>query len=170
MTDAEAVPARKRMRRKVLILILAVVGLFAWGVFRMATYNPNYVKEVGRNRLILKSGEGVVLIGVECPPRQEPRVGKRAEEFLESLTLNRYVRIEQDEKKSDQADWMLGYVFTDDHGKEVFLNEELLRRGYGKLALSYPNLKYRKVLEAAEAEAREKNLGVWDPSYKPTEQ
>ena len=170
MSDAkstpDAPPAKKH--RVILILLLVILVGFLWLVYKVRTWNPNYVtKIVQADWIILKSEEGVHLIGVSCPPVEGGGLGQQAFDFTKSCVLNRYIRIEKGEQPKDEAGWVLGYVFVPVDGKEMFLNEELLRRGYGKVSPVYPNLKYRKVFEAAEAEAKSKKLGVWSPSYKP---
>jgi micrococcal nuclease len=67
----------------------------------------------------------------------------------------------------DPSGWIRGYVFAPSDGQEVFLNEELLRKGLARLKLMFPNLKYRDRLQAAEAEAKSRKVGLWSPDYKP---
>lgn len=160
--------ARRKSSRMVLILVAAVLVGFAYGVFRMATYDPNYVIEVPHSAsLKLKSG-GVRLIGVVPPPVHDRLVGRPAQQFVEACVLRRHIQLEEGRKPEGAAGWILGYVFVEKDGKRMFLNEELLRRGFARLKLVYPNLKYRKQLEAAEAEAKAKKIGVWRPGYKPS--
>ncbi|HUW57634.1 MAG TPA: thermonuclease family protein [Planctomycetota bacterium] len=159
---------RARHRRVLLITwSIVVLGLII-GVIRMATYDPNYVVKVDdANKLILKSG-GVRVVGVEVLPFETGGLGAEAAEFTKKLVLDRRIRVETDpEKVKDDADWTLGYVFVEVDGKELFLNEELLRHGYGEYRPAYPHLSYRKRLDAAQAEAQRKKLGRWHPDFKP---
>jgi len=159
--------ARSNRRLLLIVLAIVVVGLF-YGVFSMVTYNPNYVTRVDHaDRITLKSGDGVVLLGVDCPPVQETQVGKAAAEFTRSLVLHHTIRIDTDKEPRDQAAWIQGYVFVQKDGQEVFLNEELLRHGFGRAKPVYPNVKYRDRLEAAASEARSQKIGIWSPTYKP---
>lgn len=163
--DPEAI--RKKNRRMLLVLSVIVVVFLAVGVYKMAHYNPNYVEDVDdANRILLKSG-GVSLIGVDVLPWEIPGLGQDAHNFVKSLVLKRYIRIETDKREKDAAGWTLGYIFVEKDGQEIFINEELLRRGLAWLKLAFPNLKYRKRLEAAEAEARKEKIGLWHPDYKP---
>ncbi|KPK97501.1 MAG: hypothetical protein AMK75_07520, partial [Planctomycetes bacterium SM23_65] len=134
--DPEAI--RRKNRRLVLILsVIVVVGLTI-GVYKMAHYNPNYVEKVDdANRIILKSGEGVNLIGVAVLPWEIPGLGQDAHKFVKNLIFERYIRIETDKKEKDAAGWTLGYVFVEKDGKEIFINEELLRRGLARLKLAF---------------------------------
>ena len=159
--DAGRRRAFGRGRSFLIVVALLILGL-AFGIYRMLTYNPNYVTVVyDANRLTLKSGEDVVLIGVYCEPGAEKRLGGPAAEFTKECVLDRYIRVERGEKPVTVSGEILGYVFVEKDGKEIFLNEELLRHGFGKLALAFPNLKYRKRLEAAEAEAKRNKVGFW---------
>jgi micrococcal nuclease len=160
--------SRRSNRWIILILLAAVVLGFALLVYRIMTYDPNYVVAVyDANRVVLKSGEGVFLIGVDCPPVQEKQVGEPASELTKKWLLNRHIRLEKDEEPKDRDGWILGYVFVHEDGQDVFVNEELLRHGFARVKLAYPNLKYRNRLEAAESEAKSKNIGLWSPDYKP---
>jgi len=161
--------AARRPNRRIILVLLALLALaFLYYLVRMLTYNPNYVEAVyDANRVVLKSGEGVVLIGVDCPPVQEKSVGEPAAELTSKWVLHRYIRIEKDKEPKDAAGWILGYVFVKKDGQEVFVNEDLLRHGFARVKLAYPNLKYRSKLEAAESEAKSKKIGLWSPDYRP---
>ena len=158
---------RRSNRRLILVLVAVVVLGFLYFLVAMLTYNPNYAKAVtDANRILLKSGDGVFLIGIDCPPLGEKPVGGPAAELTKKWVLDRYIRIETDVEPKDPAGWILGYVFVTNDGQEVFVNEELLRHGLARLRLAFPNLKYRQRLEAAESEARSKKIGLWSPDYK----
>ena len=161
-------PGRARHRRFLLVVwAIIVVGLIV-GVYKMATYDPNYVTDVNdANRLHLKSG-GVFVVGVEVLPFEVGGLGAEAAEFTKKLVLGRRIRIETDpERPKDAGGWTLGYVFVEKDGREVFLNEELLLHGYGVHKPVFPNLSYRDRLEAAQTEAKRKKIGRWHPDFKP---
>jgi endonuclease YncB( thermonuclease family) len=159
--------ARSNRRLFLIVFAVVVVGL-SYGVLCMFMYNPNYVTKVyDADRIMLKSGDGVVLTGIECPPVQDTQVGEPGTRFTEKRLLNRYIRIESDVEPMEPTGWIRGYVFFKNDGQEVFLNEELLRNGFGRAKPVFPNVKYRDRLEAAESEARSRKIGVWSPDYKP---
>jgi endonuclease YncB( thermonuclease family) len=163
-------PASTQARNRWLLLFLVAVVVvgFIYGIVRMATYDPYYVVWVyDADRLKLKSNDGVVLIGVECPPSQDKQIGEAGCLFTKKLLMDRYIRVETDVDQKDPSGWIRGYVFVKNNGQELFLNEELLRLGFARLKLVFPNLKYRVRLEAAEAEAKSKKIGLWSPDYKP---
>lgn len=172
MADSELAPgseaARRKNRRMVLILAVFVSLGLGYGTYRMWTYNPNYVVHVDHaDRILLKSDTGLRLIGIEVNPVQDKQVGEPAAKFVAECILGKYIRIERDVRKEDRGGWILAYVFVQSEGREIFLNLELLRRGLAKHLPAAPNLKYRKEFEAAEAEAKGKQLGFWSPDYTP---
>jgi len=169
-TPSPAPPQTPANRRRVRILLVVIVVGLLYGIYSMVTYDPNYVINVAEPnplvRLILRGEAGLKVIGVECPPLQDERVGKVAWEFVKSCVLDRKVRIEPGEKPYDPDRWLMGYVYYRKDGREYFLNEELLRRGYGRVALWDPYLKYRRKFEEAQAEAEREKRGIWAPGYK----
>ncbi len=172
MTQVQLAPdtSSRRTRRRVLILLGVVAVGAALIAYRVFSWDPNYVINViDANKLILNGDEGALVCCVDSPPYMETVVGAPAVAFTRQCILRKHIRLELAEKPKDETTWTLGYIFYKDaSGEERFLNEELLRRGYGRLVLAFPNLKYRKVLEAAEAEAKAKKLGVWAPGYVPS--
>lgn len=174
MADAPTTaPATKERspKRLVGVLVGVIVISLIYFTWKLITWNPNHVKVVSvdqANSFLLDSEEaGLTLIGVEVPPANEERVGKKACEFVSERILNKYIHIVRGEKPTGDAGWILGYAYyAGDDGKERFLNEELLRRGYGRLRLEFPNDKqFRSLFEAAQAEAKQKKLGVWQDGY-----
>jgi micrococcal nuclease len=107
------------------------------------------------------------LIGLDAPRKstrdqegQEPW-GTRAQQFLSLLATRKEVRIEFDvvvPTEDGTARW--GYVWLGDR----LLNEEVLRAGHAVLATRPPNVRHVERLQAAQAEAREKQRGIWDPT------
>lgn len=173
MTTSRPTPgseaARRKNRRLMLVMALVVVvglGYFAW---TLCFYDPNYQKAVmvyDANQITLKSGRGVELIGVDPPPVQDRQVGAKAAALTTEWVLHRKIRIETDKRVKNPAGWILGYVFCKKDGREIFLNEELVRRGYARAVPEAPNLKYRQRLATAEAEAKAKKLGIWSDDYR----
>ena len=156
-----------RLTKAWLLVLVIVVGM-AWMVYRIATFNPHYVRKVeDADQLILKTNEIVKLIGVEVPPAVDQDVGAEAQRFVIDLVVNRYVRIHTDEQERlPGSNWILGYVYVERGGEEVFVNLELIRRGYARTRPEAPNLKHQEEFAAAEAQARAAKLGVWRDGYR----
>src|SRR3989344_1084456 len=93
-------------------------------------------------------------------PEQNEPFYREANQFTESMVLNKEITLEQEDKyKQDKFGRLLGYVFVDG----VNLNIELVRNGLAKVVLyeKRAELKYQDVLLSAEKEAKEKRMGIW---------
>jgi endonuclease YncB( thermonuclease family) len=172
MSEAQPVPAATPKsgsnRKRVLFLVAVIVAGSLWGVFKIATWAQDHIiRVIDANKVFLNGEQGLLLIGADCPPYMEPVVGKPAQQFVIECVLDRKVRVEPgEEKPMDDAHWLMGYIYYRKDGRERFLNEDLLRLGYARYKPAWPYLKYRRIFEAAEAEAKQKQLGVWAPGYK----
>ena len=149
-------------------MLLIVVAGTAYGIYRIATWDPNVVVSVDEgDNFFIKSGERFHLIGMRCLACNAGGVGIEAKEFTRECVLDKHIRIEKGKKpRKDEAGWIWAYVFYKDkkNGEELLLNVELVRRG---LALAKPgrgvDLTHREELRAAETEAREARIGLWHP-------
>ncbi len=97
--------------------------------------------------------ETVKLIGVESAQ-------DTSGDNLERLLSDNYVDLTFDEIERDNEGNLLAYVYSED-GR--FLNEEVLRDGYAKLADETQNTLYEDVLRKAQDSAIERKVGVWAP-------
>ncbi len=99
--------------------------------------------------------EKVGLISVEVPES----VAEMATEFAR-LYLRRGtpVKLELDEDVRYSRGRMLAYVYLP--GGEM-LNALLIQEGYAKTAIVPPNAKYKDLFSKLQAEARDKNKGLW---------
>lgn len=121
--------------------------------------------------------QSVRLVGIECPEgtasskarREAKKLGMTMTEYLkygdEAAALTRRLlpkngnfRIEYDVEKRDKYGRLLGYVFLSD-GRMV--NEELVKAGLAYLFPTEKNVKYKKRLLAALAEAKKYRRGIW---------
>jgi micrococcal nuclease len=121
--------------------------------------------------------QSVRLVGIECPEgtasskarREAKKLGMTMTEYLkygdEAAALTRRLlpkngkfRIEYDVEKRDKYGRLLGYVFLSD-GR--MLNEELVKAGLAYLFPTEKNVKYKKRLLAALAEAKKYRRGIW---------
>jgi micrococcal nuclease len=88
-------------------------------------------------------------------------LGKEAELLNKEFVLGKTVRVEEDVTKRDKYRRILGYVFVEKDGREIMVQEELLRRGVAYLYTFPPNVKYVDRLVRAFKEAKEKKAGFW---------
>jgi micrococcal nuclease len=107
------------------------------------------------------------LIGIDTPETVDPRrgvqcFGKEASNETKRVSLGREVRLEKDVSEIDKYQRILRYVYVKlDDGSFLFLNDYLVRAGFAKSLTYPPDVKYQTRFQAAEQEARSKNLGLW---------
>ncbi|MFC1539892.1 thermonuclease family protein [Gemmatimonadota bacterium] len=106
--------------------------------------------------------ETVRYIGVDTPETVHPNkgvepYGKTASEFNRSLVEGKWVRLTLDVEQRDRYGRLLAYVYTD----SLFVNAELLRRGYAQLMTVPPNVLHVDEFVALQKHARETGEGLW---------
>ena len=87
---------------------------------------------------------------VECFARE-------ASAFLERLVEGRRVRLERDVEARDRYGRLLAYV----HRGELFVNAEMVRRGYATVATFPPNVRHADELVRLQRGARRDGSGLW---------
>jgi micrococcal nuclease len=109
--------------------------------------------------------EDVRLLGVDTPETKHPSrpvecFGAEAAAFTaDLLPPGTPVRLERDEEARDAYGRLLAYVRrTPD---DVFVNLELVRRGYADVLVIAPNDAYAPLLRQAGAQARDEAQGLW---------
>ena len=107
-----------------------------------------------------KKQEKVRLIGIDAPELGQKPWGEQAKQYLESILLTSgwKVKIESDVEKTDQHGRTLAYLWTYDGS---LINLMMIKGGYALLYTVSPNVKHAEEFRKAQAEAREKRLGIW---------
>lgn len=96
-------------------------------------------------------------IGIDTPETNEPYY-KSAKELNKSLLRKKKARLEFDTKKLDRSgNRLLAYVFVDD----VFVNAEIISRGYASAYVVQPNVKYESLFKELEDKAKQNQYGIW---------
>src|SRR3972149_7840271 len=115
------------------------------------------VKEVvDGDTIILLDGSRVRLIGINTP-EYGMYFFEEAREVLEAIVLGREVILEKDITDKDKYGRLLKYVYTGD----LFVNLEMVKRGFANAYTYPPDVKYTERFLEAERYARENNLGLW---------
>jgi len=119
-----------------------------------------YVKEViDGDTLILSNGERIRLIGINTPESGKYYFNE-AKDILEILVLGKEVRLEKDVTDRDKYGRLLRYVYTED----LFVNMEMVKRGFANMYTYPPDVKYTEEFLEAERHARLNEAGLWEKS------
>ncbi|MDQ6726951.1 MAG: thermonuclease family protein [Actinomycetota bacterium] len=115
--------------------------------------------------IVVAGGERVRLIGVDTPETKAPNqpvgcFGEEASRFTTSLLpAGTPVRLVGDAEQRDKYGRLLAYVYRRSDG--LFVNAELLRRGFGQTLTIPPNVAHTDEFVAIAGRAREANQGLW---------
>src|SRR5215212_8983311 len=163
------------MRRLVLLLILAAVGATAAGVGRDGSLRDGrdaapapapgegrVTRVVDGDTIVVGASERVRLIGVDTPESVKPGTpvqcfAREASAFTKRLLTGRRVRLERDVEERDRYGRLLAYVYVGD----LFVNAELVRRGYASVATFPPNVRHVDEFVRLQREARAARRGLW---------
>lgn len=110
-------------------------------------------------------GERVRLIGMDTPETVDPKrpvgcYGKEASAFTKSLLPpGTAVRMVGDVEQRDRYGRLLAYVYRRADG--LFVNAELLRRGFAQVLTIPPNVAHTDEFVAIGRQAREASQGLW---------
>jgi micrococcal nuclease len=116
-------------------------------------------------RVALASGEEAVrYIGVDTPESVKPGspvecFAKRASAFNERLVAGERVRLVRDVEERDRYGRLLAYVYRARDG--LFVNAELVRRGYATVATFPPNVAHEREFRRLARGARRSGRGLW---------
>jgi len=119
--------------------------------------------------IVLADGKRVRYIGINTPEidhdkqRAQP-FGYTARTFNKQMVLNRKVFLEFDLERHDRYGRLLAYIFLPE---EMFLNEQMLQKGYAFFLFRKPNLKYNQRLMKAQQEAMKAQKGLWNNWSEP---
>jgi micrococcal nuclease len=95
-------------------------------------------------------------IGINTPESGEP-CGSEATAFNNSLVGGKTVIMVKDVSETDRYGRLLRYVYVDD----LFVNAELVAKGYAEAVRYPPDTRYAEHFEELEAQARAANTGCY---------
>lgn len=101
-------------------------------------------------------------IGIDTPETIAPNtpvqwMGKEASAENKSLVEGKTVYLEKDVSETDKYGRLLRYVYVGN----LFVNAELVRKGYAKVSTYPPDVKYQSLFLQMQQEARAANRGLW---------
>ena len=122
-----------------ILLLLLLVGCSSYDT-------ATVVRVIDGDTFVIDSGEHVRLIGMNTPERYEEGYHE-ATAALSDLVLDKEVKLEKDVSDKDKYHRLLRYVYIDD----IFVNEELVRKGYAEVFIFYPDTKYASIFESVQS-------------------
>jgi len=147
------------------VAILAVGGGKLAGAVHSDT--ARVVRVVDGDTVVVRTGghqERVRYIGVDTPESVKPGTpvqcfAKAASAENKRLVEGREVRLVQDLEAHDRYGRTLAYVYRKSDG--LFVNAELVRRGYGKPLTIPPNVAHAAEFRRLAKTARREGRGLW---------
>ena len=95
---------------------------------------------------------------IDTPEQGEPFYNEATK--LNQLLIGRQtVYLLKDVSETDRYGRLLRYVYTQDG---LLVNAEIVRHGMARMAVFPPDTQLEKEIRAAEAEAREHKIGIWN--------
>jgi micrococcal nuclease len=167
--------SRKKIISSVLITLAFVVGSAAFlkNQIQPLCFNNEFSSEarvakvIDGDTIVLDGGEKVRYLGINAPEIRVrygnqwiPKIqicGEEAKTYNQKLVEGKMVRLEYDQKKRDDYNRILAYVWSD----EVLINGALLRNGLALVDVRSPNRKHQKMFFDSQKEAREFHRGIW---------
>lgn len=155
--------------KKVKILILILITMWLTPVFANETVDVKFSKCVDGDtaKFILNNKEITArFLAIDTPETVHPTkgvepYGKDASNYTcDKLTNAEKIVLEYDDgsDKTDKYDRHLVWVYYDNN----FLQEELIKKGYAKVAYLYGDYKYTTDLQNAEIVAKSDKKGIWN--------
>jgi len=118
------------------------------------------VKEViDGDTVALSDGRRVRLIGINTP-EHDMYFFEEAKDALEIMVLDREIMLDKDISEMDKYGRLLRYVYAE----ELFVNLEMVKRGFASCYTYPPDVKYSEEFASAERYARENGMGIWKSS------
>jgi micrococcal nuclease len=159
-------------RRALLILAVAAAALLGGrlalgGEEAAAPSSGRVVRVVDGDTIRVRIGgteERVRYIGVDTPETVKPGTpvqcfGKAASAFNARLVRARTVRLEFDAERRDRYGRLLAFVYREPDG--LFVNAELVRRGYAQPLTIAPNVAHASEFRRLARTARRGGRGLW---------
>ncbi len=147
----------------IFILIFIPVCLAGCGIYYgypESQDEENTVEEViDGDTFLLSSNQKVRLIGINTPEKKQFYY-KEARQALKALIGGEKIKLEKDVSERDKYGRLLRYVYLDD----LFVNLEMVKRGFANAFTYPPDVKYADEFLNAERFAREQGLGLWKKS------
>ena len=118
------------------IIILALIGLaILFYTLPEEVSDDTVIRVIDGDTFELATKDRVRLICIDTPELGD-KGSYEAKEYLESLVLNKEVRLEKDISETDRYGRLLRYVYVN----ETFVNKELVQKGYAEIYRYEPDV------------------------------
>ncbi len=105
----------------------------------------------------IETEERIRLICIDSPEAGNEGY-KEAKDYLESLILDKKVKLETDVSDKDKYDRLLRYIYLENGD---FVNEMIVLSGYAEAYPYAPDTKLCPIIQDAEEIAKDKKIGMW---------
>lgn len=124
-------------------------------------------KVIDGDTIEIEGTQKVRYLGVDTPETKDPRkpvqcFGKEASNKNKELVEGKRVILEKDITEADKYGRLLRFVYLPlSDGTRLFVNDYLIREGYGQVLTIPPDVKYSEQFLDAQRKAREQKKGLW---------
>jgi endonuclease YncB( thermonuclease family) len=101
------------------------------------------------------NSDKLVLLGFDA---LEPAFVDEATQWLSGQLTGAKIRVELDTKQRNSKGYLLAYVYMPDGS---LLNAQVFAKGYAKLKMAAPNIRWNELLSYVENGAKNEKVGVW---------
>jgi len=147
---------------KLLFIIIIAIVLSGCYESDYSNYNFKVVYIYDGDTVKLSNGEKIRYIGIDTPEMNYNNppaeyFAQEAKEYNAKLVLGKKVKLEFDVVKRDKYGRLLAYVYID--GKHI--SQEMIERGFAKVLMIPPNLKFADYFLTLQNLAKEEKRGIW---------
>ncbi len=122
------------------------------------------VEVIDADRLLLTTGEEVECLGIYIPPLSK-KFKEEVMAEIRKLVDAKSLELEFDGTFKARSGKLQAYIYADG----IFVNAELVKKGYAFLLPSSKKLKYGEYLVELENQAKAEKRGLWDEGHWMTE-
>ena len=149
-------------------MALGIIGPLLGGSPQERSLEPervaaNVLRVIDGRTIIIDDGQGeqtVRLIGIQALDFRDPFFDF-SREVVQSWIEGRSVMLESDQLERDSQGRLLRYVFFEN----IMINAALTLNGLATIETELPNVRYDNYLKQMQSQARESEVGIWDPAY-----
>ncbi|MBD3253049.1 hypothetical protein GF386_04920 [Candidatus Pacearchaeota archaeon] len=124
------------------LFFIVLISGFLYFIIKLDNYKipENLVVEViDGDTFVLGNMDRIRLICIDAPEKNQKGF-QESKIFLETLILNKQVRLEKDISEKDRYGRLLRYVYVNTSNGEIFINKYMFEQGYAELTPIEPDI------------------------------